>query len=80
MRDSQFTCPSLFLASKRAFSHSIYNIEQVFIYTLNQSAEAPLLAEAGLSYLGVSHGAEILYVFDEVDLAGSGLEEELLAK
>jgi hypothetical protein len=80
MRDSQFTCPSLFLASNIAFSRSVHSIEQVFIYTLNQSAEALLLAAAGLSYLGISYGVEILYVFDEVDLIDGQLEEELLAK
>jgi carboxylesterase type B len=73
VRDILFTCPSLFLASQ-------VGGPSVFIYELNQTALAAGLAAQGFPNLGISHIADVVYIFDEVSKFTDSPADELLAK
>jgi hypothetical protein len=58
----------------------IYDVPDHFPNLPILLAQKPLTSHLDFTILtGISDGAEILYVFDEVDLINGPLEEELLA-
>jgi carboxylesterase type B len=52
----------------------------VFLYHLNQTAFNPVLDAQGLTFLGISHTADIAYVFDEVARFDDSASNVRLAK
>lgn len=64
-RDNGFTCPSFLIVDSMA-KHSVHNTSS-YMYALNASAFAPVFAQDGAAYLGVSHFSDIPFVFGQVD-------------
>jgi carboxylesterase type B len=52
----------------------------VFLYHLNQTAFNPVLDAQGLTFLGISHTADIAYIFDEVARFDDSASNVRLAK
>ena len=62
-RDSQFTCPSIFMIDSMAtYSHPK---TKTYLYALNSTTSAGTVAQMNESYLGVSHGADLAFVYDD---------------
>ncbi|KAE9365784.1 putative lipase [Stipitochalara longipes BDJ] len=88
-RDLEFTCPSIFFAmhesSRQMLTHKHRTLKTppsppVFLYHLNQAAFSALLNAEGFPGEGVSHVADIPYVFDEVSQFDDKPADEQLAK
>lgn len=62
-RDIQFTCPSIFMVDAMA-NHSEPNV-RTYLYDLNATLDTADEAEANELYLGVTHGSDLPFVFDE---------------
>lgn len=77
LRDTWFTCPSLLLA--QAMANHFGRATRNYIYALNESVFEPLFAEANISYLGVSHGSDIPFVFNEASAAAFDASKEDIA-
>lgn len=62
LRDSQFVCPIIHLVrmSQKYSEKKASN----YLYVLNQTMFAPVNAQQGMSYLGVSHFSDIPYAFN----------------
>jgi len=74
-RDVNFACPALLVAQSVAASGSAS-----YVYQLNATAFAPLLARANASYLGIIHLSDVPYVFNNVSLFTSNSAHTQLAK
>ena len=64
-RDTQFICPALLL-SQAMQKHSAEPI-QTYFYDMNTTIDASQQQADHSTYLGVSHGSEIPFVFDTLD-------------
>ncbi|OOF94026.1 hypothetical protein ASPCADRAFT_209264 [Aspergillus carbonarius ITEM 5010] len=64
-RDQGFTCPSLLTVETNARYASHGQVAN-YLYALNQTAFAEVLALEGLSYYGVPHFSDIPYIFNTV--------------
>ncbi|KAJ5368724.1 carboxylesterase [Penicillium cataractarum] len=62
MRDSEFVCPTVYMVRM----NQKYSDKKTsnYLYVLNQTMFAPLLAQQGTTYLGVSHFSDIPYAFN----------------
>lgn len=62
-RDIQFTCPSILMVEAMAY-HSTTKPSN-YIFTLNENVLAPYYAKENESYLGITHGSDLPYLFDQ---------------
>ena len=65
LRDITVACPTLM----QGLAMSKYPDAPVYLYELAQSPFAATMAEYGRAYLGVSHFADVPYVFNELESA-----------
>jgi carboxylesterase type B len=65
LRDLLFTCSSIDLGLKicKQSRQADFKPSNVWLYILNQSMLTPLWKEAGMDYVGVSHGSDTNYLF-----------------
>ena len=76
-RDVFFVCPALFI--QQAMHNYSTRSSSSYIAINNISAQAGAFAEAKESYLKVTHGSDIYFVFDEVDMFNASAAEQKIA-
>ncbi|OTA82015.1 hypothetical protein M434DRAFT_37307 [Hypoxylon sp. CO27-5] len=80
LRDILFTCSSINFGFEMSRQSKALdpNFPGVRVYDLNQTVLAPLLASAGMPYLGACHGSDTNYIFNGVFPEGKMSESDQL--